>query len=225
MSQKKSDMTGKDKLLLAGAAAAILLIIGISALMIFSKQKQKEQAAQEAAQESARIASSKAASRKRLPKFSSYSKPNTASISKSDAEASIADAVKAAFEAMHQLELISGQSADVSSLPKETRDKVRSAFTSDQVFQDFNDNVNVSVDGGSTTYGDAGTGMHVVKRPTPKTPYYADKLEINLTDTSSTEYTFDVAVTYHPKGFEKLTQKLTVQVDRSVGKVSRVSGK
>lgn len=225
MGKKKSEMTGKDKLMIIGAVAAILLIIAISALIIFSKQKQKEQAAQEAAQESARIASSKAASRKRLPQFSSYSKPNTASISKSDAEASIADAVKAAFEAMRKLELISGESVDVSSLPKETKDKVRSTFTSDQVFQDFNDNVNVSVDGGSTSYGDAGTGMHVVKRPTPQTPYYADKLEMNLTDTSSTEYTFDVALTYHPKGFDKLTQKLTVQVDRSVGKVSSVSGK
>lgn len=219
--QQKSGMSGKDKLLVLIAGLVILLVIVISVVMIISTKQQEAQ--QKAEQESIRISQSKASSRSR-PKFSSYNQQNTASISKSEAQTSIADAITAGFEAMQKLDLVSGQSADVSSLPKETKNKVYSAFTSDQVFQDFNDNLNVSVEGGQTIYGDANAKNHILKRPEPGTPYYVDKADVSLKDTSSTEYTFEVTLTYHPKGFSRMTQKLLFQVDRSVGKVSSVTG-
>lgn len=216
--QEKEGFSTGDKMLIVAAVLAILSVAAIAFVLVKADQdKANQQAELERAAQSSRA-------KKQQPKISSYDDQSTASVSQEEAERCIGDAIPAAFKAMKKLGLVSGASANVSSLPSDDRKDLLSYFTNAQIFQDFNDNVNVSVQDGETTYGDAVTGLHTVKRPTPDDLYVADKINAQLKSTTTTEYTFTVDLTYHPKGFDKIHQSLTVNVDRSVGKISKVEG-
>lgn len=219
--QEKEGLSTNDKLLIVAAIAAILVVASIAFVLIRSNRAQVQHAEEvQRAQEQSSLAKKK----KQKDSITSYDDQNTASVTQEEAEQNISDAIPVAFETMQKLELVSGESANIPSLPAENRKKVLSYFTTAQVFQNFNDNLNVSVQEGKTTYGDAGTGLHTVKRPTPKTSYKLDKLSVQLKNTTTTEYNFSVDITYHPKGFDKIRTTLSISVDRSVGKISKVEG-
>lgn len=207
-------LTSGDKMIIGSAIISAFLVLFIAIALIAIRNNNNSNSDSASSQSSSESSSSMS---------STESSQSVTTVSEDKAKTQIKEGIETGLEDMVKMELVSGQSVDLYQLTTNERLNLLNYFSNDQVFQDFNDILNVSNPDNSTTYtGDAGIGVRKHTMPNNKTKYKLDKLTASLDDIETTDktYVYKLNMDYHPVSYKTLHKKLIVKISKTTGKIT-----